>query len=295
VNQETAELIRRVRRLDLRARRVARTGLAGAWRSVHRGRGMAFEEVRPYIPGDEVRFIDWNVTARAGDPHVKVFQEERELRLLVLLDDSASQAFGGNADAKIRTGAHAAVALAAAATRGGDRAGLLTFDHKVQTRIPLRSGPSHLLRLARAALGCRGQGKGTDLIPPIEEATRVMSGGGIVAICSDFQCDGWMEALRRLGRRCEVLLLPIVDPAELTPPPVGLVRVGDPETGASQLVDMSSTGVFQAWESAALARQRELHATARSIGGDLLPLRTDQDAIEAIDRHYQRRARGGTA
>ena len=223
MNQETAELIRRVRRLDLRARRVARTGLAGAWRSVHRGRGMAFEEVRPYTPGDEVRFIDWNVTARAGDPHVKVFQEERELRLLILLDDSASQSFAGDAYAKIRTGAHAAVALAAAATRGGDRAGLMTFDDKVRARIPLRSGPSHLLRLARAALSCRGDGSGTDLIPPIEEATRTMAGGGIVAICSDFQCDGWSEALRRLGRRCEVLLLPIMDPAELTPPPVGLV------------------------------------------------------------------------
>ena len=103
---------------------------------------MAFEEVRPYTPGDEVRFIDWNVTARAGDPHVKVFQEERELRLLILLDNSASQSFTGDAHAKIRTGAHAAVALAAAATRGGDRAGLLTFDEKVRTRIPLRSGAS---------------------------------------------------------------------------------------------------------------------------------------------------------
>ena len=295
MNQETAELIRRVRRLDLRARRAARTGLAGAWRSVHRGRGMAFEEVRPYTPGDEVRFIDWNVTARAGDPHVKVFQEERELRLLILLDNSASQSFTGDAHAKIRTGAHAAVALAAAATRGGDRAGLLTFDEKVRTRIPLRSGASHLLRLARAALSCQGDGLGTDLIPPIEESTRTMAGGGIVAICSDFQCDGWSEALRQLGHRCEVLLIPIMDPAEMTPPPVGLVRVGDPERGDSQLIDMSSSGVQEAWESAVFERQQDLLAIARSIGGDVLPLRTDQDAIDAIERYYQRRARGSKA
>ena len=151
--------------------------------------------------------------------------------------------------------------------------------------------PGHLLRLARAALSCQGEGRGTDLVPPIEEATRTMAGGGIVAICSDFQCDGWLEALRRLGRRCEVLLLPIMDPAEVAPP-VGLVRVQDPESGASQLIDMSSPGVREAWESAALARQQELLAAARSIGGDVVPLRTDQDAIDAIERHYQRRARG---
>lgn len=122
-----------------------------------------------------------------------------------------------------------------------------------------------------------------------------MAGGGIVAICSDFQCDGWSEALRQLGRRCEVLLIPIMDPAEMTPPPVGLVRVGDPERGDSQLIDMSSSGVQEAWESAVFERQQDLLATARSIGGDVLPLRTDQDAIDAIERHYQRRARGSKA
>ena len=126
--------------------------------------------------------------------------------------------FAGDAEAKIRTGAHAAVALAAAATRGGDRAGLLTFDDKVRTRIPLRSGASHLLRLARRALSCQGDGLGTDLVPPIEEATRTHGRWWHCGICSDFQCDGWSEALRQLGRRCEVLLLPIMDPAEMAPP-----------------------------------------------------------------------------
>lgn len=291
MNQETAELIRRVRRLDIRARRVARSGLAGAWRSVHRGRGMAFEEVRPYTPGDEVRFIDWNVTARAGEPHVKVFQEERELRLLVILDDSASQSFAAGGNVKIRTGAHAAVALAAAATRGGDRAGLLTFDDKVRSRIPLRGGPNHLLRIARGALGCRGDGRSTDLVPALEEATRSMSGGGIVAICSDFQCTGWVDALRRLARRCEILMLPIVDPAELSPPPVGLVQIRDPENGKTRLVDMSAKGVLKAWQSSATNRQQELKKIARSVGGDLLELRTDQDAIDVVASHYHRRAR----
>ena len=132
---------------------------------------MAFEEVRPYTPGDEVRFIDWNVTARAGDPHVKVFQEERELRLLVLLDDSASQSFAGDAEAKIRTGAHAAVALAAAATRGGDRAGLVTFDDKVRTGFLCGVALVICFAWPVPRLSCRGKAGGTDLVPPIEEAT----------------------------------------------------------------------------------------------------------------------------
>jgi uncharacterized protein (DUF58 family) len=288
------EVLRRVRRLEISARRGAGGTLAGRWRSAFRGRGLAFDDVRPYAPGDEPRSIDWNVTARTGALHVKRFVEERELAVLLALDVSASMDFGSAARTKLGAAAEAAALLALAAARGGDRAGLLTFAGAPLAFLPPRRGRRHALALATAALEARAGAGPTDLAAALDRLRRLVRRRAVLFLLSDFLGPpSWARALGAAALRHEVVAVRIHDRREADPPRAGLTLVEDPETRARALVDLSDPRLrarhlaLRAAEAAARDR-----ALARA-GVPVLALdAADPDPLLPLVRFLDRRVRG---
>src|SRR5947209_6519597 len=207
-----AELIRKIRRIEITTRRAVLDTLAGGYHSVFKGRGMAFSEVRPYQPGDEIRAIDWNVTARMGDPFVKVFAEERELTALIAVDRSASQEVGTSAQAKAEVSAEIAGLLVFSALANGDRAGLMLFTDHIERYVPPRRGRKHGLRVITEVLAYQPQGRGTDLAAAIGHLTRVQRRRAVVFIVSDFCAEGYETALAIAARRHDLISVVISDP-----------------------------------------------------------------------------------
>src|SRR3954469_24263110 len=230
------ELIKRIRRLEITTRKVVSALLAGQYHSVFKGRGMAFSEVRQYHPGDEVRTIDWNVTARMNDAYVKVFTEERELTVMLLVDISASEEFGTKR-AKAEVAAEVAAQIAFSAIANNDRVGLILFSDRVEKTIPPKKGRKHVLRLITDILTFKPQGKGTDLCAGLNYLSRVVKRKAVTFLISDFLAPDYESALRIVGRRHDLVPVVISDPLEAKFPRLGLVELEDPETGAHLMVD----------------------------------------------------------
>jgi len=278
------EILRRVRRLEIQTRKLVDESLAGSYHSVFRGRGMEFAEVREYEPGDDVRTIDWNVSARMGHPFVKQFTEERELTVFLAVDASASERFGTAVARKLELAAEVSALLAFSAIRNNDRVGLLLFTDRVETFVPPRKGKEHGLRVLRELLAYEPAGRGTDISTALEVLRRVVTKRSVVFLVSDFQDDGYERILRVVSRK-------ISDPREETLPDVGLIAVEDPETGERSVLDTGSAAVRRRYAAAAVADRDRTRETIRRIGLDALELTTGEPYDLALVRFFRERAR----
>ncbi|HXX32679.1 MAG TPA: DUF58 domain-containing protein [Myxococcaceae bacterium] len=285
------ELIRRIRRLEIATRRVVANLLAGQYHSVFKGRGMAFSEVRPYQPGDEIRSIDWNVTARMNDAHVKVFAEERELTVMLLVDVSGSQGFGSQGRTKAEMAAEVAAQIAFSAIANNDRVGLVLFSDRVERVIPPKKGRKHVLRVVTEILEHRAAGRGTDLAAGLTWLLRVSKRRAVTFVISDFLVDDYEVPLRTAARTHDVIPVVTRDPFEDAFPHLGLVELEDPETGRRALVDTSRPSVAGGFRAAMAARRAQRTQVFRRLELDAVELRAGEDHGEALVRFFRSRAR----
>jgi uncharacterized protein (DUF58 family) len=285
------EVLRQIRRLQLKARRAVEDLLGGQYHSVFKGAGIAFEEVREYQPGDDVRSIDWNVTARMGHPFIKRFVEERELTVLLAVDGSGSQQFGTRFQLKREVAAELAAVLAFSAISNNDKVGLLQFTDRVERFVPPRKGTRHVLRLIRDILFFQPRHPGTSLRTALDYLNRVLRRRTIVFLLSDFLDTGFDKALRRTGRRHDLISIRITDPREEELPPVGLLELEDAETGQRVLIDTSSRAVREAHAAAARQRREQLRQLTRSASIDLVEVATDGTHLDALIRFFRLRER----
>jgi uncharacterized protein (DUF58 family) len=290
----TAELIRKIRRIEITTRRAVLDTLAGGYHSVFKGRGMAFSEVRPYQPGDEIRAIDWNVTARIGEPFVKVFVEERELTALIAVDRSASQASGLSPQAKSEVAAEIAALLVFSALENGDRAGLLLFTDRVERFVPPRRGRKHGLRLITDALAFQPRGRGTDLALALRDVTRLLRRRAVVFVVSDFLAGGYELALAVCARRHDVIPVVVSDPVEDELPAEalsGLWPVADAESGATMWLDLSDHRTRAAYTAAARERRENRERIFRKLPLDAVRVRPGDDYVAPLAALFRARGR----
>jgi uncharacterized protein (DUF58 family) len=285
----TRDVLMQIRRLHLRARRAVEDLLGGEYQSVFKGAGIAFEEVRDYQPGDDIRTIDWNVTARMGHPFVKRFVEERELTLVLMVDISGSLAFGTQEHSKRTAAQELATLLTLCALRNHDKVGLILFSDRVEKYLPPRKGARHALRLIRELFLAQAKRPGTNVKTALDYLHRVQHRRAIVFLFSDFQDVGFERALGRAGNRHDFTAAALVDPREHELPPLGLVNVRDPETGRVLLIDTEDAAFRARYMQERRERWRQLKHTARGAGIDWLELRTDQDHQEALHRFFRLR------
>lgn len=293
--EDAREILRKIRRLELRTRARLNAALSGQYRSIFKGRGMNFEEVREYQPGDEVRFIEWNVTARLGevrgDAYVKKFTEERELTLLLMVDVSGSGDFGSVDQSKRELAAEVACVLAFSAIRNSDKVGLLLFSDKVELFISPKRGRRHALRIIREILFFKPESRGTDLNGALERLNRLLHRRSVVFLISDFQAPPFTRQLSIAARRHDLVAMPLIDPREETLADIGTVRFEDPETGEILEVSTGSLAIQQAYARAVTERAENLARDLRRAGVDRVTLRTDRDWLPALQTFFRNRER----
>ena len=288
---DTGDILKKIRRLELRTRRLVESAIGGQYHSVFKGRGMNFEDVRTYNPGDEVRFIDRNVTARTGDLHVKNFTEERELTVMILVDVSASGSFGSVSQSKRELAAEVASLVAFSAIGNRDKVGLLLFADEVELFLPPRKGRSHVLRLVREVLYYEPSGRGTNIAAALDYLNKVVVRRAVVFLLSDFQAADFSRPLGVTSRRHDLVAVPVVDPLEQAFPNIGRVSLEDAETGTIFEVNTSDPRVRTAFAQAAATRRQELLTLLRRARVDQITLQTDQDYLPALRAFFQQRER----
>ncbi|HUS31517.1 MAG TPA: DUF58 domain-containing protein [Kofleriaceae bacterium] len=318
-----AEIAQAVKRIQFVTGRQVADVMAGAYLSVFKGRGMEFDEVRPYVPGDDVRSIDWNVTARTGEPHIKRFQEERELTVMLLVDVSASQDFGSGRRSKLEAAVELSALLALSAVENGDKVGLLAFHSGADLYIPPRKGGKHALRIVREVLA-RGEGaaagpqrlpmlpvfvrrwfaklqkttraqpsprRSTSIAAALEFCRQVLPRRAVLFLISDFLDEGYLQVLRHANRKHDVVAALITDPREAEMPPAGLVTLEDAETGATRLVDTRSAQFRSELAAGAKKRQKDLEDQLRATGMDLVVFDASQSMVDPLLRFFKQRER----
>lgn len=294
-SEQTREILKKVRQIEIRTNRLVTDTLAGQYHSVFKGRGMNFDAVREYEPGDEVRTIDWNVTARAGRPFVKKFVEERELTLLLMVDVSGSGDFGSGAQSKRELAAEIASVLAFSATRNNDKVGLLLFSDRV-LYVPPRKGRHHVLRIVREVLGFEPAHRGTDLVRALDFVNDVIDRRAIVFLLSDFQTgdapiEDLRRAIRQTHRRHDLVALPIEDAREQALPDLGIIAIEDAETGELVELDTRNPMVRQRFAEIAQDRAAQLQRTLNAEAIDSLRLSTDQPYVAGLMAFFKNRSR----
>jgi uncharacterized protein (DUF58 family) len=285
------EILRQIRRLQLKARRAVEDILGGEYHSVFKGKGIAFDEVRAYQPGDDIRTIDWNVTARMGQPFVKRFIEERELTVLLIIDGSASHNFGTAFQQKREVAAELAAILALSAISNNDKVGLIVVTDRVECFVPPRKGTRHVLRLIREILYFQPHERGTSLRAGLDFLNRIQHRRAIVFLLSDFLDQGFEQPLKRTGRYHDLVAIRIIDPREEELPSVGFLRLEDAETGRRAVVDTASPRVRAAFAERARQRRVALAQVTRSARIDLVEVSTAGGHLEELVRFFQLRQR----
>ena len=285
------DVLRQVRRLEIYTSRIVNDVFAGQYQSVFKGRGIEFEEVRQYYPGDDVRMIDWNVTARMDEPYVKSFVEERQLTVMLLVDASGSQMFGSVSRLKYEVAVEFAAVLAFAAIRSNDRVGLILFTDEVEEFLPPRKGRVHCLRLIRDLLAFRPRGKGTSISAAIERLNAVTTRRAVVFLISDFMDHGYQKMLRIANKRHDVVAVTVADPRERELVGVGLVEFEDPETGQKVTVNTSSPRFRKAFSTLASGAFEETQRFFRSSSIDSIVIRSDRPYIQELLRFFRMRER----
>ena len=284
------EILRQVRRIEISTNRIVNETMSGRYESVFKGHGIEFEEVREYQPGDEVRSIDWNVTARTGRPYIKRFVEERELTVMCLVDLSRSMAFGSVRQLKQRVATELCAVIAFSAIKHHDKVGLLLFTDRVERFIPPRKGPQHVLRVIRDVLSFEPAGDGTNVAAALDYLAKVLHRKAIVFLVSDFFCEELRATLAIANRRHDVIAVHVVDPRQETLPPVGWIRWEDLELRRELILHSANAGVRKHYEQwAALHRERVTEIT-RAAGVDLVEVRTDRPYLEALLRFFHMRS-----
>jgi uncharacterized protein (DUF58 family) len=283
------EILKKVRQIEIRTNREVTDVLGGQYHSVFKGRGMEFEEVREYTPGDEVRSIDWNVTARFGHPYIKKFKEERELTVMLVVDVSASGQFGSGRQSKNELAAELAAVLAFSAIRNNDKVGLIMFTDRIEKFVAPQKGRRHVLRVIREILAFQPQGTGTNLKLAVDYLNSVQRRRAVTFILSDFQDSGYEKKLRVAGRRHDVVALSLRDPREEELPAVGLIELRDAETGQRAMVDSFSRQVRETFAANAKARLEALEELLRGAGVDQVEIRTDTDYMLPLIKFFRMR------
>jgi uncharacterized protein (DUF58 family) len=285
------EILRKIRRIEITTSKLVTDFLSGQYESVFKGRGIEFDEVREYQPGDEIRTIDWNVTARMGHPFVKKFVEERQLTVMILLDASSSSSFGTAKRYKKELAAEVSAVLAFAAIQNNDRVGLIIFTDRIEKFVPPRKGLHHVLRVVREALYFTPKGKGTDIASALRYLDNVVKRRAVTFIISDFFAKDFKKPLSIANKRHDVVAITISDPRESELPDAGIVELVDAETGRSFMIDTSSEKVRAAYLKKSSAMHGERAETFGSVGVDHIDISTDKSYIEAFIKFFKMRKR----
>ncbi len=283
------EVMRQIRRIQIRTSRMVNEFLAGQYESVFKGQGMEFKEVRAYVPGDDVRLIDWNVTARTGDPHVKIMAEERELTVMLLVDMSGSGRFGSVSRFKNELAAELCAVLAFSAIKNNDKVGLMIFTDKVELMVPPQKGRKHVLRVIREVLCHEPQGRGTDIPAALHYLNNVTRRRAVVFLVSDFMAENYESALRLANKRHDIIAVAVTDPREEELPNVGIASLRDAETGRELMVNTSDRKVRQAYRDLAAQRAQARDERFRKTRVDAMYVRTDQPYVNEIHRFFRMR------
>jgi uncharacterized protein (DUF58 family) len=285
------EIIRKVRRIEIRTKKLVNDVFSGEYHSIFKGRGMEFEEVREYQPGDDIRIIDWNVTARYGYPFVKKFTEERELTVMLLVDASSSGEFGTAQRMKGEIAAELCSVLAFSAIKNNDKVGMIIFTDKIEKYIAPKKGSSHVLRLIREVLYFKPEHQRTDINCALEFLGRIIKRRCVVFLVSDFLSTGYEKRLSVANKRHDVVAIKIVDPREIELPNVGFIELEDTETGEQILIDTKDSRVRKSFQDYALTEQANLDMNFRSIDLDNIQIVTDRSYVEPLMAFFRARAK----
>jgi uncharacterized protein (DUF58 family) len=288
---EAAEILKKIKALEIKTRGLVQTAFAGDYHSVFKGRGMNFEDVREYQPGDEIRSIDWNVTARMGTAFVKKFTEERELTVMLIVDVSASGNFGSTSQSKRELAAEVACLLAFSAIRNNDKVGLLLFTDRVELFIPPKKGRSHTLRIIREILFFEPEGRGTEPGLALDYLNKIVTRRSVVFFISDFQARDFSRALAVTARRHDFIAVQIHDEREQVFPNIGIVTLEDAETGEQIEVNTADRGLRARFSDLAEEKQTGLLRTLRRNNIDTIALRTGDDYLPALRSFFKQRER----
>lgn len=286
---DTAELLKKVKKLEIKTKGLSRHLFSGEYHSAFKGRGMSFSEVRSYQYGDDVRNIDWNVTARTGDAYIKVFEEERELTVMLLIDVSASSFFGTGKQLKSEFITEICAVLAFSALNNNDKVGILFFTDKIEAFFPPKKGKQHILRIIRELVNVEPNKQGTNVGVALKYVSNVLKKRSIVFVMSDFRSPRFEAELRIAARRHDLIGLHIYDPREAELPNVGLVRVADAETGKTTWLDTSDDIVRRSYAENFQKNSKQIISDFLRYGGDTISMRTTESYIHALMRFFEAR------
>jgi len=286
---ESSELFKKVRKIEIKTRGLSNQIFSGQYHSVFKGRGMAFSEVREYQPGDDIRSIDWNVTARFNHPYVKVFDEERELTVMLLIDVSASNQFGTRKSLKQEMITEIAAVLAFSAIQNNDKVGVIFFSQTVEKFIPPKKGTSHILRIIRELIEFRPSQQGTNLTEPLRYLTNAIKKRCTAFLLSDFFDRGFEDAIRIGNTKHDLIAVRIYDTRETALPDVGLIHAKDPETGRQMWIDSSDRKVRRQYDNWYKAHYAYLSETFMRSGVDVAEIKTDEDYIKPLMKLFRKR------
>lgn len=288
---ETSELLKRVRKIEIKTRGLSKNIFAGEYHSAFKGRGMTFSEVREYQYGDDIRNIDWNVTARHNRPYVKIYEEERELTVMLMIDVSASRNFGTISKLKKNQITEIAAVLAFSAIQNNDKIGVIFFSDKIEKFIPPKKGRTHILHIIRELIDFYPEDKQTDIEQALEYMTNSIKKRCTCFVISDFIDEhDFAHALAIANRKHDVVALRVYDPRENQLPPVGMMYLRDAETGEQMWVDTSDKKLREAYEKYAFVREKELDAIFKRSGVDVANIRSDEDYVRALITLFKKRA-----
>ena len=287
------EILKKVRQIEIRTKNVVNDFFGGDYHSNFKGRGMTFSEVREYVPGDDVRSIDWNVTARTGKPHIKIFEEERELSVLILIDVSSSGVFGSKKDLKIDLGVEIAAMLSFSAIKNNDKVGLALFSDKIEKYIPPKKGKKHVLRLITDIVNhdFENSNKRTSIKTAIDFANKISKRKSVIFLISDFIDDNFWNELKFLNFKHDVVGLQIYDSYERNFPNVGLINIHDSETGENTWIDTTSKKNRDKFQKNSNEKLDKFSKKCKNIGFDILQINTDDDYIKFLMQFFRSRAK----
>ena len=286
---ETSELLKKVRKIEFKTKGLSRNIFAGEYHSAFKGRGIIFSEVREYQPGDDIRTIDWKVTARFNHPYVKLFQEERELTIMLLVDVSASESFGSKNWFKREMITEIAAVLAFSAIQNNDKIGVIFFSDQIEKFIPPRKGKMHVLQIIRTLLDFEPTNKGTDISTALQYYSSVIRKRATAFLISDFIGSNYESAMKSVKSRHDLIAMQIVDPREKELPPIGLVRVRDAETGQEKWLDTSRKKIRTHYKASWLKARAELEGFLKKSGIDFIGLETNKDYVIPMMNFFKSR------
>jgi uncharacterized protein (DUF58 family) len=286
----TGDILKKVRNIEIHTRRLVNDVMAGEYHSVFKGRGMEFDEVREYLPGDDIRSIDWNVTARTGRPHVKRYVEERELTVMLCVDASSSGAFGTTVETKRELAVNLCAVLAFSAIKNNDRVGLIIFTDRIELYLPPKKGRKHGLRVIRELLNFRPARAGTDIPAALDYMNRVLSRRAVAFLVSDFLDSNLRQPLAIANRRHDLVAISVSDPREADLPPIGLLEFEDAETGEVVALDTRDARVRDAFARSSRADRQQRESLFRSLSVDHIALTTGEPFVTALVRFFHERA-----